>query len=243
MTDRASDDLELLERQFHTLFRSTADGRISGENDPDATSGPMLWLAGCVGGNRYGLHERLAAPVAADLAELLADEPPVLAEDATPRHLERYRQLTGGAVSFVLNFGLPHDLDPGGVEFVSSHTEAGRELLARFAAGDIPPELFAMGFRTAADLWAPWCAVLHDGQPAALAFAARLCDVGAEVGLVTAPSLRGRGYGRAATAAWSGLPELSGRALFYGTDRTNAASRGVAASLGLRRIGTSLRFS
>lgn len=240
---RASGDLELLRWQFSTLFHANGEGRILGENDPDASPGPLLWLAGCADGNVYGVHERFSAETGAELTALLADEPPLLADEAMPRHLERYRQLTGGHASFGLVLELPHDLVSASFEMVASHTEAGRDLTERFAAGDIPPELFALGFRSATDLWEPWCAVLYRGQPVALAFAARLSGVGSELGLVTAPSHRGRGYGKAAAAAWSRLPELANRALFYGTDRTNEASRGVAASLGLRLIGSNLRLS
>ena len=99
------------------------------------------------------------------------------------------------------------------------------------------------GFRQIEDLWPPWCAAMVDGEIASLAFTTRLSAVGAELGLATAKSFRGRGLAAAATAGWTGLPVLHSRALFYSTSRTNLSSQRVVARLGLRFIGTSFRIA
>jgi predicted GNAT family acetyltransferase len=77
---------------------------------------------------------------------------------------------------------------------------------------------------------------------AALAFAARLGERGAEIGVVTLPQFRGRGFAAAATAAWSALPMLQDRALFYSTHRDNLSSQRVIARLGLPFLGVSMRL-
>ncbi len=107
----------------------------------------------------------------------------------------------------------------------------------------MPEGLFSMGFQGAADLWAPWCAAVVDGEVASVAFAARLSEVGAELGLATAPAFRGRGLAAAVTAAWSRLPSLRTRTLFYSTASDNRASQRVAARLGLTLRGTTLRVA
>jgi len=90
---------------------------------------------------------------------------------------------------------------------------------------------------------APWCVALHDRQVASVAFAARLSKAGAEIGVATAPEMRGRGYAATAVARWSRLRSLRSRALFYSTDQTNGSSQRVAARLGLRFLGASVRLS
>jgi len=77
---------------------------------------------------------------------------------------------------------------------------------------------------------------------AAIAIAARLGEKGAEVGVYTFSNFRGRGLAAAVTASWSAMRSLDGRALFYSTSRSNRSSQRVAARLGLRLIGASVRF-
>ncbi|WP_234819328.1 GNAT family N-acetyltransferase [Sinorhizobium meliloti] len=144
--------------------------------------------------------------------------------------------------NFGLIYELPHALaHEGRARLIESGTEDGRELTRSWAANGLPPSLFDLGFHDVADLWEPWCAAAVGGEIVSIAFAARLSDAGAELGLVTAKALRGQGFGAAATAGWSHLPELRSRTLFYSTDRENHASQRVAARLGLRLRGASLR--
>ncbi|WP_312367172.1 GNAT family N-acetyltransferase [Ensifer sp.] len=82
-----------------------------------------------------------------------------------------------------------------------------------------------------------------EGEVASLAFAARLADNGAELGLVTTKAFRGQGFAAAATAGWTRLPTLRSRTLFYSTDRDNISSQRVAERLGLHLRGASLRIS
>jgi predicted GNAT family acetyltransferase len=82
-----------------------------------------------------------------------------------------------------------------------------------------------------------------EGEIAAMAFAARLSDAGAEIGVYTFPAYRGQGCAAAATAAWSSLAALSGRELFYSTLTSNRSSQRVAERLGLEQIGVGLRVT
>lgn len=274
-----SNDLELLRTQYHTLFATTASGRIERENDPDRSPGPAFWLAGCAEGNIAGVRFDVPEEIAARILDLAATEPPFFTRDGFPKHLDRYADLLStaplrsrlgiGAESRLgigarsrlgtgvrsrlgsatpdrdgcfrqigLTYELPHDLkhDRGGVVLIDSQSHEAR----RFG---VPAGLLEMGFRDASDFWEPWCAVLEGGQIASIAFAARLSETGAELGVATVPALRGRGYAKLAIAGWSRLQSLRPRALFYSTDRTNSTSLRVASGLGLRFTGASLRLS
>ncbi|VWC32252.1 GNAT family acetyltransferase [Burkholderia lata] len=163
-----------------------------------------------------------------------------------PAHLERYLALLAPVAHWNIGlvYALPHacgfDTDTR-VALINGDSDAGWHLMHALSTHGMPEGLFSMGFRSAADLWAPWCAAVVDGEIASVAFAARLSAVGAELGLATAPAFRGRGLAAAVTAAWSRLPSLQTRTLFYSTDRGNHASQRVASRLGLTLRGTTLR--
>ena len=102
-----------------------------------------------------------------------------------------------------------------------------------------PPEWDAVEW---ADLLAgnlgPW-AVLSDaaGVVVSLCHAARLTPSGAEAGVFTAASHRGRGLAREVCAAWAGAAQDLAVPLFYSHAEDNLASQRVATGLGLRRLG------
>jgi GNAT acetyltransferase-like protein len=232
---------------YRTLFRLDDDGRIERENDPDGSPGPRFWLAGCADGNIFGMRADVPDDLTAALEDLADDEPPFI-HPAVPKHLERYLSLFGADGSAAHNFGLIYDL-PHALSYeskarlIGSDSEEGRGLMRSWAADGVPEGLFELGFRKIADFWTPWCAAAIDDEIASIAFAARLSDIGAELGLATAKAYRGRGLGAAATAGWSRLPMLRSRTLFYSTDRDNVSSQRVTARLGLRLRGASLRIT
>ncbi len=236
-----------LETDYRTLFRLRPDGRIECENDPDQSVGPRFWLAGCADGSLFGLRADLPDDLAAKLESLAASEPSFMPQ-TTPKHLESYLSLLGGdsppdhdlGLIYELPHALPYSSD---ARLVSSESDEGRELMQSWAEGRIPEGLFELGFCEVADFWAPWCAAIVDGEVGSIAFAARLADTGAELGLATAKAFRGLGLASAATAGWSRLPALRSRTLYYSTDRDNRSSQCVAARLGLRLRGASLRIS
>ena len=58
-----------------------------------------------------------------------------------------------------------------------------------------------------------------------------------EAGVETSPAWRRKGHARAVVAAWALAVRASGLLPLYSTDWSNAASRGVAASLDLVAFG------
>ncbi|KKB08517.1 GNAT family acetyltraansferase [Devosia geojensis] len=241
-------EIDWLDADFRTLFRLTQDDRIEHENDPDLSTAPRLWLGGCAEGNIVGVRADVADDVARELEALAADEPPFLHPE-TPVHFERYLAVLAEhrpveRHNFGMVYTLPNELpDPGAARLIGSDTPEGAALLQSLVKDGMPSGLCELGFRDTADFWPPWCAALVDGEIASIAFAARLSEVGAELGLATAKAFRGRGMGAAATAGWSRLRPLQSRTLFYSTDRNNSSSQRVAERLGLRLRGATLRIT
>jgi len=219
-----------------------------GENDPDCSPGPRFWLAGSPEHNLFGLRDDLSHDLVATVNDLAATEPP-LTHSATPQHLARYLSLfcsdkATAAHDLGLIYELPH-AHPyiSTARLISSESSEGQDLVRSWRSVGVPDNLFELGFREVADFWAPWCAAMVEGEVASLAFAARLADNGAELGLVTTKAFRGQGFAAAATAGWTRLPTLRSRTLFYSTDRDNISSQRVAERLGLHLRGASLRIS
>lgn len=228
-------------------FSLDGEGRILRENDPDGSPGPRLFVAGGRDGNLALLRRDIPddtaravhALVAAAPAWVDAYEPP----PSLPAIAERLGQdapVTSIEVSLI--YALPPLEPPGNVKIVRSDSETGVRLLERLRREGLPEHLVAAGFVSLDDFWAPWCVAEEAGEIAAIAFAARMGASGAEVGVYAFPGFRGRGLAAAVTAAWSGLPQLAERTLFYSTLISNLSSQRVAARLGLPRIGASLRI-
>jgi ribosomal protein S18 acetylase RimI-like enzyme len=247
--DAATDDLRLLRIDLATCLVTLSPGRFERENDRDHSAGPRFAFLGCQQGNVFAVRSDVDHLLARDILALAADEPPWSDPAAPLSCLTRIADLLSieapvRTLALGLIFRMPHQtLFEHPARIVRGDTPAGEDFRVRLADSGFPPSLLAMGFKDVGDLWPPWCATLDGEEIAALAFAARLGDEGAEVGVATAPEFRRRGFAAAATAAWSRLPALGDRALFYSTQTTNRSSQRVAARLGLRQIGSSLRVA
>lgn len=241
-------DGDLLAIHVAMLFVLTESGRVQHENDPDRPAGPRLYLAGCESGNVVRIRHDVGEETARAIDALVADEPPLGAPDSTPLHIDDYVELLAAEAPVKQSAGLIYCF-PDRIEYehdvtlVSSDTPEGGRLHARLADHGMPQALAALGFVAATDIWAPWCVALHQGEVASIGITARIGPTGAEVGVNTVPALRRRGFAAAAVAGWASLPSLHGRALFYGTERTNVSSQRVAERLGLRYIGSNHRLA
>ncbi len=83
----------------------------------------------------------------------------------------------------------------------------------------------------------PVVVALEDGIAVSVCHSARFAERAAEAGVETLEVARGRGYAVEVVAAWAEAIRESGRVPFYGTTWDNAASRRVAAKLGLIAYG------
>lgn len=247
--ESARDCLELLRTETETTFILNDIGKISRENDPEHSHGPLLFMTGCGQGNITLLHAEVDDEVAIEIERIAATEPPMDSPDSKPVHLARYMALLkkqSGELDPVAGVSYwipaaPEESDD--VALVLSGTSDGDAILARLSDEGMPLNLLELGFRTAEDIWAPWCIALHRVNVASIAMSARLSNAGAECGVVTVPAQRRKGFAAAAVAGWSKHPDLVGKALFYSAERSNIASRRVAEKLGLTYIGATMRIS
>jgi predicted GNAT family acetyltransferase len=81
----------------------------------------------------------------------------------------------------------------------------------------------------------PWAVVVVEGHVAAVCETARSAPASVEAGVWTYDQYRRRGYGTAATAAWTTL--VADRTTFYSTSFDNIGSQGIARRLGLSPLG------
>jgi hypothetical protein len=242
-------DAELLAIQFRTDFVLERSGRIAMTNDPDRSLPPLFALFGCGTGNVFAVRADVTDSVATQLLGLASLEPPFVDPPGASRRWDRYIEfLSHDAIPpkprLGVTYVLPNDITyRHDVRLICSDSAEGKALYANLAANGVPAGLAEMGFTDVSEFWEPWCVALQGSEVASVAFAARLSETGASLGLATSPGLRGKGYAAAATAGWARMPTLGSRALFYSTDHTNISSQQVAARLGLRFLGASLELS
>jgi hypothetical protein len=241
-----SEELALLGLDLDALFVMTTAGRLARVNSPDRESAPRLVFAGCRSGVLARLRHDIGETVAREVADVVRGEPPWFDPEAPPRCLpalvaalsrERPVETIVQGRVWILPRSLSHHAS---AKLVNGDETEGMALLDRLAREGPPEALAAAGFRGPGDFWAPWCVALVDGVIAATAFAARLGEAAAEVGVHTFPGFRGRGLAAAVTARWSALPALGERRLFYSTQTTNLSSRRVAERLGLTPLGSTV---
>jgi hypothetical protein len=240
------DALRRLAVDIGTKFVLSEAGRILRENDPIRSVGPRLFVAGCPAGNLAHVRHDVPDHAAIEILRLLAAEPPWLMPAARPLRFSGVIELLAkerpiASVEASLIYVLPRQQPAETVvRFICSGSDEGDALVEHFAKSGLPQRLVEAGFASIRDFWAPWCLALDGEAIATIAFAARLGERGAEVGVYTLPAWRSRGLAAAVTAKWSCHPELASRELFYSTTVANTSSRRVTARLGLRHFAIGL---
>jgi hypothetical protein len=175
--------------------------------------------------------------VALELQALAADEPPLGDRWDPPAHAAAYVRLLG----------------------TDTRTfESGSELIYWFGADvapGVPPvaidESNAHLLRGGLEDWLPdvphrqpMMAMIENGQAVSLCASVRITATSHEAGVETLPGYRRRGHAVSAVAGWAGAVRGRGVGMmFYSTSWENAASRAVAARLGLIPIGTDFSVS
>lgn len=187
---------------YCTLFRLRHDGQIDRENDPDGSAGPRFCLPAAQMATSSGCE-----PIYPTIWRQSWKASPLPSRPSSTRRnrYERYLSLLDGDNPAAHNFGLiyvlPHaHLYPSDALLISSDSKEGQDLMQPWAANGVPESLFELGFREVTDFWTPWFAAVIVDEVASIAFAARLADTGAELGLVTVKAFRGLGPAATATA-------------------------------------------
>ncbi len=90
---------------------------------------------------------------------------------------------------------------------------------------------------------APCVAFVQDGRAVAVCRTVRKSPRGAEAGVSTVESYRGRGFGSGVTRKWASMVRNAGVVPFYSTSWENIASQRLADHVGFVQFGTDLHFS
>jgi len=222
----AQGDLALLDRQITTLFRLDAAGDLLAINEPDGRTTPRLFLGRTLMRNRWHLRHDLPAALRAELARILAAEPIATDLATSPVTAAALRAALAAHAPLVNEWSGPawHFLE------VLPQQEAAAMLLTDATPLRHTFPGWARDFATSQ----PGAAILQGGEAVAVCFSSRTSAGAAEAGANTLPAWRGRGYARATVVTWAGAVRAAGRTPLYSTSWDNAASRGVARSLGLR---------
>ena len=211
--------LELLLLQLECERIGVVDGdtlvRLPGER-PDGI--PRFYVAELASGVTRYYRDDLPTGARAELAALPAER----ARDdhaAVQRILARHAPCTNiwAGASYYFPDGVVSEADYPDVVALDWSRRAEVE---RFDA-----EMLSFGW--------PVYAVLRDGEIAATCVSTREIERAGEAWVQTAPAYRGRGYARQVTAAWGAALLRRGKVAFYSHALDNAASAGVARTLGL----------
>ena len=221
------DDLELLKRRVATLFVTDGDGALVRQNEFDGGPPPRLYLGrtadGAVCRFRSGLSARYIDPI----RRLVAREP---TGQLTP--YPRYaRQLTE-----LLSEDGPPSVWAGPAYRFGSLPEVSGLLVVTPEHADLLVEGFS-DLIPELHLIQPCIVKRVRGSVVSACWSSRRSADFAEAGVHTLPDHWNRGYASAACAGWANAVRAAGLAPLYSTSWDNAASRALAARLGLSQYG------
>jgi RimJ/RimL family protein N-acetyltransferase len=230
-------DLDIMELHVDAEFTHDAAGDLVSTNEPAAAIAPRFFL----GHTTLGLVVRFRRDVAATRRRAL-ENAVKLVERAPTAQMDR--PLDPAPFEHILSEDAPIQHTSVGLAFrfpLSVRAVAGTRILRAAADAAILHPLLAAW---APDIQAspPLVAFVLDGQAVAVCGSVRITPQAHEAGVETAAPFRGRGYGKAAVAAWATAVRSLGIEPVYSTTWQNDASRAVALSLGLAPIGRDLHI-
>jgi len=228
--------LDLMAIQAETLFRHDPAGRLTTVNEPGGGPAPRLFLGRTAEGNIWRLRDDLPDALAAELAGVLATEPPLGDPAEPPACHDRLIAALAAAAPVERVWSGPAWYVPVAVP--------GRGDIRTTLVDD--PAVLRPGFPGwARDLEParPCVAVVEGGAAVAVCCCARTSARASEAGVETLDGYRGRGYATAAVAAWAAEVRRAGRLPLYSTSWDNHASRAVARRLRLRLYGADLHIT
>jgi GNAT acetyltransferase len=222
-------DLDLLQAEFELLWPS---------------AGPEMVIACAREGLRVQCGSRVPAHLAATLAIEAETSGPSRDLDTPPHELARWRAMLedelGEPITLTSGSGPSYLVDGTSITFPTGST------LIRSDGADLSQLRAANPGNWAAEEWldllagrlGPWVMATQGPRIVSICHTPVSNAEAAEAGVWTHPDFRGRGLASATTAEWTALVGPTRRLLFYSASRFNRSSLGVAARLGLRRIGT-----
>jgi len=219
-------DHELLRLQVQALFRHDAAGRITSTNEPEPAEAPRLFVGWSSGANLWRIRADVPADVVAQVDRLLERGPPLVDVGAVATVQLELVALLAATAPMTSVFAGPSWYVPAGIPTPRR---------ARALTVDDVPALHPNFPYLSQHLerLSPCVGAIEDGVVIAVCSSVRITASACEAGLHTIEAARGRGHGPDAVAVWAAAVHATGRIPLYSTSWENAASRRVAAKLGL----------
>jgi hypothetical protein len=230
------DDRELMRMHVDALFTHDVRGRMVRVNEPGGRPAPRLFLGRTAHGSVWRFRHDVDDGLARALEALCQAEAPGDERLEPPHGADPYRELLARAAPAEVAWAGPAFVVPPGVAAAS-----GTVRVTEGNAGLLRPHLEDWLGDVATGQ--PLFAALHDGRAVAVCCSVRLTPAAHEAGVETAPGFRRRGYAASAVRAWAAAVREQGIVPLYSTSWENAASRALAARLGLRRFGAVLQIT
>jgi hypothetical protein len=233
-----SSDLELMRLHVEAEFTHDSSGRLVTTNEPDAKPAPRFFL----GHTNLGVVRRYRHDVSSSCRHSLET---ALAAELGSSMTQTDRPLDPGPFERILSRDAPIQQTSIGVAFrfpVSLSASPDARILGDPAdAALLHPGLapWATDIRSSA----PLVAVVVSGQAVTVCGSVRITGLAHEAGVETAAQFRGRGYAKAAVAAWAAAVRALGVEPLYSTTWENVASRALARTLGLISLGRDLHIT
>ncbi|HKO17037.1 MAG TPA: GNAT family N-acetyltransferase [Gemmatimonadaceae bacterium] len=231
-----TDDRDLMRLHVEALFIHDALGQLVSVNEPDGAPAPRFFLGKTAAGVVYRFRQDVDFNLREELTAASADIVlPSGALDA-PRRASRCEQLLARAAPVRRTWAGPAFYFPPELPASAGTvriTEENAHLLHPLLAAWLPDVQQSQ----------PMCAVVVDGQAAAVCCSVRRTDAANEAAVETAPSFRGRGYAAGAVAAWAATVRDLRRVPLYSTSWQNEPSRAVARKLALIHFGSDLHIT
>jgi len=221
---------QLMRIHLATLFKCDADGRILSLGRPWSRPGgpPRFFMGRRQDGNFWLFRHDIPDDLARKLEVLCRSEPSAKDLIRPPRVASAIRAALEGHGPITREYRGPAYLIPerkqAPTDAVLITKEKGRMLETGFSW--IIPHLVA-----GVDI-GPITAAVVNGSAVSICYCARLSPLGAEAGVETLDSMRGRGHATAAVAAWATAVRLRGLLPLYSTSWENVASQRVAEKVG-----------
>ncbi len=220
------------------LYLTDGQGRMIRINQWDGGKVPRFHLVRSSRGNYWRFRDDLDADLVLSLERLCRGEPVGADLRADPALTDGCLDLLGRTEPVRAIWRGPVYLFPpqprsAADDGVVALTDENAGLLSRW----LPDWLPDVAYRQ------PFLAAVVDGAAVSVCASVRITPRAHAAGVETHPRFRNRGFAHRAVRAWSEAVRRAGAAPIYSTSWENAASQGVARSLGLSLIATDFHVS
>jgi len=224
-----SDPEALVALHLESLYRLDPRGRLRALNDGSGQRPPRLVVVLAPGVRRSLVRDDLDAALVARLAKVVEREPPPGSLARAPAQRDSLVALLDSVEPVQRTFcGPAYVLPP------TAPAACGRARVLAEADRDMLEAHFP-GWARDFEASRPLAAVIDQGVAVSICGCARRRTRAVEAGVETALAWRGRGFARAATAAWATALRELGCVPLYSTEWSNIGSQRVALALGAQQ--------